>query len=83
MIKDAVEFIKKCTKCQQHANFHVAPAEELSSIMFPWPFSKWGIDPLGPFPLAAGQVKYLIVAIDYFTKWIEAEPLSSITATQA
>ena len=51
--------------------------------MSPWPFSKWGIDLLGPFPLAAGQVKYLIVIVDYFTKWIEVEPLSSITAQQA
>ena len=51
--------------------------------MSQWPFSKWGIELLGPFPLAAGQMKYLIIAIDYFTKWIEAEPLSSITAAQA
>ena len=51
--------------------------------MLPWPFSKRGINLLGPFPLALGQVSYLIMAIDYFTKWIEAEPLSSITAAQA
>ncbi|XP_019434700.1 PREDICTED: uncharacterized protein K02A2.6-like [Lupinus angustifolius] len=35
----------------------------------------------GTIPPAAGQLKFLIVAIDYFTKWIEAEPLSSITTT--
>ena len=51
--------------------------------MSPWPFFKGGIDLLGPFPLTVGQVKYLIVAIDNFTKWIEVEPLASITATQA
>ena len=83
MTKDTVEFVKKCTKCQQYVNFHNVPAEELSTIMSSWPFSKWRIDLLGPFSLAVGQVKYLIVAIDYFTKWIEAEPLSSITAAQA
>jgi len=38
------------------------------------------IDLLGPFPKAAGQLKYLFVAIDYSTKWIEAEPLAKITA---
>ncbi|PNX56457.1 gag-pol polyprotein, partial [Trifolium pratense] len=37
------------------------------------------MDLLGPFPTAAGQNKYLIVAVDYFTKWIEAEPLANIT----
>ncbi|KAL0454009.1 UNVERIFIED_CONTAM: hypothetical protein Slati_0740100 [Sesamum latifolium] len=33
----------------------------------------------GPFPLATGQRKFLLVAIDYFTKWVEAEPLARIT----
>nr|KYP65570.1 Pol polyprotein [Cajanus cajan] len=37
------------------------------------------MDILGPFPLAKGQVKFLLVAIDYFTKWIEAGPLAKIT----
>ena len=83
MTKSSVEFVKKCPKYQQHANFHSALEEELSAIMSPWPFSKWGIDLLGPFPLAPEQVKYLIVAIDYFTKQIEAKPLFSIMAAQA
>jgi len=34
---------------------------------------------LGPFPLASGQRKFLLVAIDYFTKWVEVEPLAQIT----
>ena len=83
MIKDAVEFVKKYPKCQQYANFHVTLAEELSTILSPWLFFRWGIDLLGPFPLAVGQVKYLIIVVDYFTKWIEVKPLSSITAAQA
>nr|KYP37170.1 Pol polyprotein [Cajanus cajan] len=37
------------------------------------------MDILGPFPLAKGQLKFLLVAIDYFTKWIEACPLAKIT----
>nr|XP_025617051.1 uncharacterized protein LOC112709377 [Arachis hypogaea] len=41
----------------------------------------WGVDLLGPFPVGPGQVKYLIVAIDYYTKWIEAEPLASISSS--
>ncbi|XP_057720058.1 uncharacterized protein LOC130934514 [Arachis stenosperma] len=39
-----------------------------------------GNRPLRPFPVGPGQVKYLIVAIDYYTKWIEAEPLASISS---
>jgi transposase InsO family protein len=37
---------------------------------------------VGPFPEAAGRVKFLILAIDCFTKWVEAEPVASITALQ-
>ncbi|MCI73181.1 gypsy retrotransposon integrase-like protein, partial [Trifolium medium] len=38
------------------------------------------MDLLGPFPTASGQNRYLIVVVDYFTNWIEAEPLVSISA---
>ncbi|KAL0434724.1 UNVERIFIED_CONTAM: hypothetical protein Sradi_0180300 [Sesamum radiatum] len=37
------------------------------------------MDIVGPFPVASGQRKFLLVAIDYFTKWVEAEPLARIT----
>nr|KYP73662.1 Pol polyprotein [Cajanus cajan] len=38
------------------------------------------MDILGPFPPVKGQLKFLLVAVDYFTKWIEACPLAKITA---
>jgi hypothetical protein len=38
------------------------------------------VDILGPFPAAQHQVKFLLVAVDYFTKWIEAEPMATISA---
>ncbi|GJS37611.1 reverse transcriptase domain-containing protein [Tanacetum coccineum] len=41
-----------------------------------------GIDIAGPFPVAAGGLKFLIVAIDYFTKWIEAKAVATITGNQ-
>ena len=47
--------------------------------MAPWPFAQWGLDILGPFPLGTKQMKYLVVGIDYFTKWVEAKPLAKIT----
>jgi len=54
----------------------------LHYILSPWPFAKWGMSILGPFSPGKGQVKFLIVAADYFTKWIEAKPLTTITAQQ-
>ena len=83
MIKDSVNVVKKYVKCQQHAHFHVTPTKELLVIMSPWPFRKRGINLLGSFLVTLGQVKYLIIAIDYFTKWVEVESLSTITVAQA
>ncbi|XP_016172235.1 uncharacterized protein K02A2.6-like [Arachis ipaensis] len=71
---------EKMQKCQENTNFHKAPPEELSLMMAPRIFAQWGVDLLGPLPPEPGQVKYLIVAIDYYTKWVEAEPLASISA---
>ncbi|GKC51003.1 reverse transcriptase domain-containing protein [Tanacetum coccineum] len=43
---------------------------------------KWGIDIVGPFPGGPGEVKFFIVAMDYFTKWIEAKAVATITCNQ-
>ncbi|XP_025664473.1 uncharacterized protein [Arachis hypogaea] len=74
----------KCVEPEntEHANIHQAAPHQLSIISAKRPFGIWGIDLVGPFPTAPGQLRYLIVAIDYYTKWIEAKPLASITATQ-
>ena len=44
-----------------------------------WPFSMWGIDIIGTRPMARGGARYAVVAVDYFTKWAEAEALATIT----
>ena len=51
-------------------------------MISPWPFALWGLDLIGPMPEGKGQVKYAVVAVDYFTKWAEAEALATITATR-
>nr|KYP72105.1 Gypsy retrotransposon integrase-like protein 1 [Cajanus cajan] len=76
---DCAQFVKRCVQCQKHGNLIHASAEQLHSVSSSWPFALWGMDILGPFPIAKGQDKFLLVAIDYFTKWIEAEPLATIT----
>ena len=79
MLKDAQAYIKACDKCQRFSNLIRQPLEELTPITAPWPFAQWGLDIMGPFPTALRQLKFLIVGIDYFTKWVEAEPLATIT----
>ncbi|XP_057719871.1 uncharacterized protein LOC130934302 [Arachis stenosperma] len=81
MMEDSKEFVRKCAKCQENANLHRALASELSLLTTSRPFPQWGVNLLGPFLVGPGQVKYLIVAIDYCTKWIEAEPLASISSS--
>ena len=58
------------------------PSNYLTPIQAVLPFDKWGIDLLGPFPQAKGQREFIIVVIDYFSKYVEAEALSSITDKQ-
>ena len=79
ILKDATDLVKKCRICQEHAKISRLPSEPLTSITSPWPFQQWGMDILGPLPIGKGQCKFIIVAVDYFTKWAEAEPLATIT----
>ena len=79
ILKDATGLLKKCRICQEHAKVSRLPSEPLTSITSPWPFQQWGLDILGPLPIGKGQCKFIIVAVDYFTKWAEAEPLATIT----
>ena len=70
--------MKKCDQCQRFApNIH-QPGGVINSLSSSWPFAQWGLDIVGPFPKAAGNKKYLPVGIDYFTKWVEIEPLVNI-----
>ncbi|KAL0320058.1 UNVERIFIED_CONTAM: hypothetical protein Sradi_5267300 [Sesamum radiatum] len=76
--QDARYLVNKWEKCQKHATFIHQPAEPLNVMLSQCPFSQWGMDIVGSFPLAPGQKKFLLVAIDYFTKWVEAELLARI-----
>ncbi|RVW12029.1 hypothetical protein CK203_087282 [Vitis vinifera] len=77
MKKDAAAYVKKCDKCQRHAPYHMC-RQTLKPISGPWPFAQWGMDIVGPLPAAAAQKKFLLVATDYFSKWVEAEAYASI-----
>nr|GFB95524.1 reverse transcriptase domain-containing protein [Tanacetum cinerariifolium] len=68
MHEDAKEEILKCDSCQIHSSVPKLPKTLMTSIMAPWPFYQWGMDILGPLSQAAERVKFVIVAIDYFTK---------------
>ena len=76
---DAKAYVKVCDQCQRFSKIPRQPSEYLTPMTAPWPFAQWGLDILGPFPIGTRQMTFLVVGIDYFTKWIEAELLVSIT----
>ncbi|GJU33358.1 reverse transcriptase domain-containing protein [Tanacetum coccineum] len=82
MHKDARTLIRACQDCQVHKPVPKNPQQKLTPIASLWLFYKWGIDIAGPFLEGPGKVKFLIVAIDYFTKWIEAKPVATISGNQ-
>ena len=56
------------------------PSAPLQPIAPIWPLAEWGMDLIGPFPRAKGNLQYAVVALGYLSKWIEAEPLMTITS---
>ncbi|RVW26184.1 hypothetical protein CK203_107515 [Vitis vinifera] len=78
MKKDAAAYVQKCDKCQRYAPIPHMPSAALKSVSGPWPFAQWGMDIVGPLPAAPAQKKFLLVATDYFSKWVEAEAYASI-----
>ncbi|CAL8162007.1 unnamed protein product [Prunus armeniaca] len=80
--QDANVLVKKCDKCQWFGSVPHIPAEPLSLIVSPWPFAQRGLDLIGSMPQGKGQVKYDVVVVDYFTKWVDAEALATITAAR-
>nr|GEW34771.1 reverse transcriptase domain-containing protein [Tanacetum cinerariifolium] len=82
MHQDPLEMIRKRKDFQIHRPVPRHPQQPLTPITAPWPFYKWGIDIAGPFLEGPGKVKFLILAMDYFTKWIEAKAVATISGSQ-
>ncbi|WJX40324.1 hypothetical protein P8452_27811 [Trifolium repens] len=79
MLKDCIEYAKGCQECQRHSGIQHVPASELHSIIKPWPFRGWALDLIGEIkPASSKNQRYILVGIDYFTKWIEAIPLPNV-----
>ena len=81
METDYVDYVKSCHDFQTHANLNHVPPSELYSMISLWPFSVWGIDVIGRIaPKASNEHEYILVAVDYFIKWVEAASYSVLKA---
>ncbi|GKE71622.1 reverse transcriptase domain-containing protein [Tanacetum coccineum] len=72
--KDAYELIKSCDACQRQGNISYRDEMPQNAIQVCEIFDIWGIDFMGPFPSSRGN-KYILVAVDYLSKWVEAKAL--------
>jgi hypothetical protein len=79
MMDDRIKYQKGCEACQKFRNIQLAPASVLNPIVKPWPFRGWGLDFIGEIhPGSSKGHQFILVAMDYFTKWTEAVPLRNM-----
>jgi hypothetical protein len=76
----AADLVQKCEICQKYGGDQKQPSSLTQLIQPTWPLQRWGLDLLGPLPPAQGNLKYVVVAVEYFSKWIEEKPLAIITS---
>ena len=80
MRKDIEEYIRTCWNCQVRGK--PSGRNELHPTKIGEPFEVIGIDIVGPLNETGRGNKYIVVAVDYFTKWVEAKALKEATANE-
>ena len=82
MYDDTKEFIWRCIPYQKHGNINARDAMPLTTNLQLELFDVWGIDYMGPFPKSQ-QCEYILVAVDYVSKWVEVVPCRAIDSNNA
>ncbi|GJS32362.1 reverse transcriptase domain-containing protein [Tanacetum coccineum] len=72
VFRDARKLVQFCDACQRARNISSRDEAPQNYIQVYEIFDVWGIDFMGPFPSSNGN-KYILVAIDYVSKWVEAQ----------
>nr|ABB47187.2 retrotransposon protein, putative, unclassified [Oryza sativa Japonica Group] len=84
MLEDCFRYYKGCQDCQKFGTIQRAPASAMNPIIKPWPFRGWGIYMIGMInPPSSKGHQFILVATDYFTKWVEAIPLKKVDSGDA
>jgi ribonuclease HI len=74
---------RSCEAFQKFSPRSGNPSQFTKLIAHTWPLQRWGLDIVGPLPMAQGNLKFTFVAVEYFTKWIEARAVTTITSKTA
>lgn len=74
LFKYTHDYVRKCKVCQIASGRQRKPTFPLQNIE--QPFEQWGLDIIGEIvPHSCKQRRYILTAMDYFTKWVEVIPL--------
>jgi hypothetical protein len=79
MYEDTKDFIRRCPNCQKHGGIMARNAMHLTYNLQVELFNVWSIDYMGPFP-KSHNYEYILVAMDYLSKWVEALPCRAANA---
>lgn len=83
MENDCFNHVRECHLCQIYQDKINQPPAPMHNITSPWPFSMWGIDITGMIhPKASNLHRFVLMGIDYFTKWVEVASFSNLTKAQ-
>ncbi|MCO5567948.1 hypothetical protein L7F22_021644 [Adiantum nelumboides] len=77
MHADVQHWCRSCHNCQVNGNKRLLYAPR-QAVIANGPFEKWGIDAMGPLPRTANGKLYILVAIDYMTRWVEAQSVAKV-----
>eukprot|EP00253_Pinus_taeda_P005312 PITA_05312 len=78
LFKESHSYVRKCQVFQTTTGRQKKPSRPLQLVNIEKPFSQWGLDIIGEIvPHSSKQHRYILTAIDYFTKWVEAIPLKT------
>jgi ribonuclease HI len=81
-VVDSKDIMHRCEGCQFYARQTHLPAQALQTIPIIWLFAKWHLDMVGPLRQAPGGFTHLLMAIEKFSKWIEARPIVNIRSKE-
>jgi ribonuclease HI len=82
-VADSKDIVRRFEGCQFYARKTHLPAQALQTIPITWPFAVWNLDIVGPLRQAPGGLTHLLIAVDKFSKWIEARPIVNVYSEEA
>jgi hypothetical protein len=80
MIDDATKLVSTCEACQRFPRKMKASAQPVQLIALSWPLQRWGIDIVRKLTPVQGNYTFVVVAVEYFTKWIEVKSLTNVSS---